>query len=55
MALLGNMNWYLPKWLEWLPELHLEGVPVPAVVRTVPGRGPARARSADDDARGPDR
>ena len=25
MALLGNANWYLPVWLRWLPELHLEG------------------------------
>jgi RND superfamily putative drug exporter len=33
MALLGNANWYLPKWLEWLPELHLEGVPAVARVR----------------------
>jgi RND superfamily putative drug exporter len=21
MTLLGDWNWYLPKWLEWLPEL----------------------------------
>ncbi len=33
MALLGNVNWYLPKWLQWLPELHLEGVPAVARVR----------------------
>lgn len=51
MALLGNVNWYLPKWLEWLPELHLEGVSVPAVARVVPGR----AQSVDDGVRGPDR
>lgn len=24
MALLGDANWYLPKWLHWLPELKLE-------------------------------
>jgi putative drug exporter of the RND superfamily len=23
MALLGTWNWYLPRWLEWLPQLHL--------------------------------
>jgi len=23
MALLGHWNWYLPRWLEWLPKLHL--------------------------------
>jgi len=27
MALLGNWNWYLPSWLNWLPELHVEGDP----------------------------
>jgi RND superfamily putative drug exporter len=24
MRLLGSWNWYLPRWLEWLPELHVE-------------------------------
>ena len=27
MALLGEWNWYLPSWLSWLPELHVEGDP----------------------------
>ena len=31
MALLGGWNWYLPRWLEWLPELHVDGEhPAPA-------------------------
>ncbi|MEX1157329.1 MAG: efflux RND transporter permease subunit, partial [Thermomicrobiales bacterium] len=25
MALLGNFNWYLPRWLHWLPDLRVEG------------------------------
>lgn len=25
MRLLGRWNWYLPRWLQWLPELHIEG------------------------------
>jgi len=25
MKLLGKWNWYLPGWLKWLPELHVEG------------------------------
>jgi RND superfamily putative drug exporter len=25
MALLGNWNWYLPSWLGWLPNVHVEG------------------------------
>lgn len=27
MTLLGDRNWYLPHWLEWLPNLQLEGGP----------------------------
>jgi putative drug exporter of the RND superfamily len=27
MKLLGDWNWYLPRWLEWLPSLSAEGVP----------------------------
>jgi RND superfamily putative drug exporter len=29
MTLLGRWNWYLPGWLNWLPELHVEGDPPP--------------------------
>jgi RND superfamily putative drug exporter len=25
MKLLGDRNWYLPSWLGWLPEVHIEG------------------------------
>ena len=25
MKLLGTRNWYLPRWLEWLPRVHFEG------------------------------
>jgi RND superfamily putative drug exporter len=25
MELLGNRNWYLPSWLRWLPDMHVEG------------------------------
>ncbi len=25
MELLGSRNWYLPKWLEWLPRISVEG------------------------------
>jgi RND superfamily putative drug exporter len=25
MALLGRWNWYLPSWLSWLPDVHVEG------------------------------
>jgi uncharacterized membrane protein YdfJ with MMPL/SSD domain len=30
MALLGRWNWYLPSWLDWLPEFHVEGDTEPA-------------------------
>jgi hypothetical protein len=25
MKLLGDWNWYLPRWLQWIPELDHEG------------------------------
>jgi putative drug exporter of the RND superfamily len=25
MELLGERNWYLPRWLRWLPDVHVEG------------------------------
>jgi len=25
MKLLSDWNWYLPKWLQWLPDFHVEG------------------------------
>jgi putative drug exporter of the RND superfamily len=30
MSLLGDRNWYLPRWLEWLPRLQVEGPQEPA-------------------------
>ena len=38
MAVLGEWNWYLPSWLSWLPELHVEGDPET-------GESPADVRS----------
>jgi RND superfamily putative drug exporter len=29
MSMLGNVNWYLPGWLHWLPDLRVEGHPAP--------------------------
>jgi hypothetical protein len=34
MALLGRVNWYLPRWLHWLPDLRVEGPRVQAPVAT---------------------
>jgi RND superfamily putative drug exporter len=38
MRLLGDWNWYLPRWLQWLPKLKVEGgeVPTGEVARPVP-------------------
>ncbi|HVV57585.1 MAG TPA: MMPL family transporter, partial [Gaiellaceae bacterium] len=38
MKLLGEWNWYLPRWLDWLPRLSPEGAPESAL-----GSGPALA------------
>ncbi len=43
MKLLGDWNWYLPRWLEWLPSLgHEESVTVGAPV-------PVEDRERDED------
>ena len=42
MELLGDRNWYLPRWLEWLPNVHVEGEaerPRPAAGTTPVGAG----------------
>jgi RND superfamily putative drug exporter len=37
MRLLGDWNWYLPRWLRWLPQVHVEGrEPVLTVVEERP-------------------
>jgi uncharacterized membrane protein YdfJ with MMPL/SSD domain len=30
MGMLGGRNWYLPRWLAWLPKVQVEGPPAPA-------------------------
>jgi putative drug exporter of the RND superfamily len=41
MALLGDRNWYFPRWLEWLPRFDVEGGPQPAPAAPAPRRAPA--------------
>jgi RND superfamily putative drug exporter len=36
MKLLGEWNWYLPRWLSWLPKLeHADEVDVPSIPAAV--------------------
>jgi uncharacterized membrane protein YdfJ with MMPL/SSD domain len=39
MELLGERNWYLPSWLRWLPDVHVEGAAAKAQTRLEPARG----------------
>ena len=45
MALLGSWNWHLPSWLNWMPELHVEGSPEPTLARQLRPKHPAPAAS----------
>jgi hypothetical protein len=42
MSLLGHWNWYLPRWLEWLPRLSIEGAPAPVGPPEDGPQGPGR-------------
>ena len=43
LALLGERTWYLPRWLEWLPHVEIEGKAAQTASR---GRRPPRPRRA---------
>jgi RND superfamily putative drug exporter len=45
MALLGDRNWYLPRWLAWMPRLS-HGAPDQPGPVAVPERGEARPSPA---------
>ncbi len=44
MKLLGDRNWYLPRWLRWLPDLRIEGSPAPL---PTPASAPVRRPTAE--------
>lgn len=46
MQLLGERNWYLPKWLNWLPNVSIEGEASPTPADPVPA-GVAAATSGE--------
>ena len=65
MELLGDWNWYLPRWLEWLPRLTIESTPLPLPAATggggsktggteAGGAGASRAPTATDEEVGPE-
>ena len=45
MKLLGDWNWYLPRWLEWLPRLTRETPPPAPETRTGPQPAPESRES----------
>lgn len=52
MQLLGEHNWYLPAWLEWLPRVSWEGAPGAGRASGSPVRGPHPTRPRPSDAPG---
>ena len=54
MELLGDANWWFPKWLGWLPKIHIDGkdIPVGAVETIGASDGaPVELAAADEDRR----
>ena len=45
MALLGHRNWYLPRWLSWLPDFHVEKDN--DNIRLYPGMNPVNAKRGE--------
>jgi putative drug exporter of the RND superfamily len=44
MKLLGERNWYLPSWLTWLPDVHVEGAEPPPTAALRPVAAGSRHR-----------
>jgi putative drug exporter of the RND superfamily len=42
MRLLGERNWYLPRWLAWLPNLQVEGRHEPEAPGAAPDSDPRK-------------
>jgi RND superfamily putative drug exporter len=51
MALLGEWNWYLPRWLQWLPRISHEPAPQAAGSAPFPS-GPERREIEQAEGRG---
>jgi RND superfamily putative drug exporter len=51
MELLGERNWYLPRWLEWLPNVSVEGHGYEPDATVPPAEAPEREPSAEPQRR----
>jgi len=51
MELLGDANWWFPKWLRWLPQLHVEGT-AHSIEVLHPDAASIATTTADEEARG---
>ena len=49
MALLGKWNWYLPRWLRWLPKIDVEGHDVSSETVVIPDTPEELVRSESRD------
>jgi RND superfamily putative drug exporter len=49
MKLLGDRNWYLPRWLQWLPQMHVEGEEPEAPALPTPERAGVAQPSASSE------
>ena len=50
MELLGDANWWFPKWLSWLPQIHIDGADVEAIT----DQAIADSADSEDDPTGGD-
>jgi RND superfamily putative drug exporter len=46
MSMLGDWNWYMPRWLGWVPRVSIEGAPQP-IPAVAAGSGAARSSAAE--------
>jgi len=55
MSMLGQWNWYMPRWLGWLPRLSIEGAPEPIPAPAGGGAGSKATEAAALEDASPDK